>query len=123
MNLAKTDIVKAADVRPARPDGTCFYCRQPLGSEHKPDCVIASRTVVLKAQMEVVVSVPRDWTAEQIEFHRNDSSWCGDNLLREMGAWAASDKDHCACATLKMSFVREATAEDQTTLIDLVADD
>jgi hypothetical protein len=36
-------IVKPEDERPARRDGTCFFCGRPIGAEHETDCVIVTR--------------------------------------------------------------------------------
>ena len=51
------DPVKPDDVRPARQDGTCFYCRAPLGSQHEAGCVIRRKTVVVDITMRLVREV------------------------------------------------------------------
>jgi hypothetical protein len=43
MKRPDTWIVKPEDGRPARPDGTCFYCGEPIGGKHKYDCVIPQK--------------------------------------------------------------------------------
>ncbi len=118
MDLTRTDTVMPPDERPARRDGTCFYCSQPMGAAHRPDCVIVERTVVLRMTIEVVVGVPRDWDVGMIEFHKNESSWCVDNLLEQLGSWAASEDQNCGCAchATSFEFLREATAEDHASL-------
>lgn len=113
MNLHETDVVRAEDERPARRDGTCFYCRQPLGALHKPTCVIVSKTVVIRVVTDVVVRCPRDWTPENVNFHYNESSSCGSNILRYIGAWA---EDNCACGSLDVTHQREATEKDHEIL-------
>lgn len=122
MYLNATDKVLPSDERPARRDGTCFYCSQPLGEAHKAACVIVSKTVVVKVECEVVISVPRDWDAHTIEFARNKSSWCADNLFDDIAEW--KDKSgKCMCGTTTISFVRDATEEDHEQLPLLLDDE
>jgi hypothetical protein len=106
--------------RPAgRPD-ECFYCRVKLGEEHKLDCVMRQRTIVARYEYEVVVVVPEHWTAENFEFHRNESTSCADNTLRELKTNAerraelAKDPEPfpysgCFCFHFKAKYLREAT--------------
>lgn len=121
MDLKDTEIVKAGDVRPARPDGTCFYCRAPVGSLHEPSCVIVSRTVVVRFTVEAVVQVPHTWDKHKVEFLYNESSSCSDNILRNLGEWTALEGDDkgCSCGAVKGEFVREASAQDHDNLVDL----
>ena len=107
----KSFIVKDGDVRPARPDGTCFYCRTPLGQEHAEGCVIRTRTVLVKFEVTMCRQVPEDWDVHMINFHMNDGSWCASNLitiLQELDA-----KKGCLCGRVKEEFIREATEEDE----------
>lgn len=76
--------VEADDVRPARPDGTCFYCRQQLGEPHKPECILPQRRVRLRMTVEYDVNVPADFDQAMIEFARNQGSWCASNALDEL---------------------------------------
>jgi hypothetical protein len=111
MKHEETYIVKAADERPARKDGTCFYCSQPIGGLHKEGCVIRSRTVLCEFTVTLVRRVPEDWDAHMIEFHMNDSSWCAGNLIHEMKE--IDGDDNCLCANVSGRLVREATKEDE----------
>lgn len=85
------------------------------GAEHKPECAVRSRTVVVRAIVEYVVSVPEDWTEELILFQRNDGSWCASNGLNEIVQLIQNDDAHdrCACGYIRYEFVREATKEDE----------
>lgn len=120
MNLRDTDIVEPEDERPARRDGTCFYCAARIGIPHDIGCVIVSRTVVMKVEIDVVISVPRAWSVEDIEFRHGESSWCADNMLTDLGEWAEREDHPCACDALTATFEREATAEDHNRLPVLV---
>ena len=110
MQHPETHIVKPEDERPARKDGTCYYCRTAIGSHHKPGCVIRTRTVVCEFTVTLTRSVPEDWDQYMIEFHMNDSSWCASNLIHEM---ESLDMERCLCGNIEGKFVREATADDE----------
>lgn len=105
--------------RPAGPSDQCFYCQQALGGEHKADCVLRRKTVVVRAIMEYTIDVPESWDKDNIEFHRNDSSWCKGNGLaeiaamkRRMDADESGDAD-CGCSILRYEFVRDANETDE----------
>jgi hypothetical protein len=98
-----------------------FYCHEPLGGDHRPNCVLLLRTVVVKMEVTVPICVPADWDEDQIEFWLNDSSWCADNMIQRLEELdeAKGDRAPCLCNAFKGAFVREATADDLTG-IDLV---
>lgn len=85
-------------------DGTCFYCRQRVGKEHKPDCVLIVKKVRVRMTVEYDVTVPADWDADMVEFHRNDSSWCKDNAIEELRALAESDAG-CLCQHTEFEYI------------------
>lgn len=125
MKIPASHIVREGDIRPARPDGTCFYCRAALGEAHIIGCVIRSRTVVIRIELEVVVDVPDDWDSERIDFRYDGSSYCIDNLLTDLGTWADRDEKRCGCScgVAGAFYVREATPEDHATLPVLADED
>lgn len=100
--------------RPAGKPDECFYCQRKLGEEHLSRCVLRSRTVVVRVTIEMVRQVPDDWTAEDIEFHINDSSWCADNIVDDLTRFTERGEG-CLCRHLSAEYVREATAEDENT--------
>lgn len=99
-------------VRPAGVQDECFYCGSKVGDQHKDTCVIKSRTVLLDCTVRVVMPVPECWEVEQIRYHYNNGSWCADNLLSYLEARNKNVKG-CLCPITKVSFVREATREDE----------
>lgn len=103
--------VEEHGIRPAGYPNHCLYCQEPRGGEHDPECVIRERTVVVRLTIEYVIDVPEAWTPEQIEFHRNEGSWCSDNVYSELGA--LSEHAQCLCDFTKFEYVREATEEDE----------
>ena len=98
-------------IRPAGKPDRCFYCDAILGDEHNKGCVLRSKTVIVKVEVEIVHVVPEDWDAKQIEFVINDSSSCANNILDEIEDQA--ERLGCLCGVLKGRFVREATKEDE----------
>ena len=97
-------VTKIAE-RPANPTPVCFYCDQPVGDKHKKECVLIHKKVVVKATIEYEIEVPNFWTAEDIEFHRNESSWCSNNIIEELED--TRRKLGCLCECIEFEFVRE----------------
>lgn len=93
--------------RPAAPDKPCFYCSTTVEGEHLHGCVIPHRTVVVRMVTEYVVDVPKDWDKQQIEFHRNDGSWCIHNDIKKM-----AESDECWCQCTEFEYIRDATRKD-----------
>lgn len=91
------------DVRPARNDGTCFYCRQEIGQPHEWECPIPEKTVRVRAVILYDLEVPRSWDKENVEFFLNDSSSCADNQLGRMREYTESHG--CLCNSAKFSVV------------------
>lgn len=116
MNLQTADTGE----RPAGTPGKCFYCHQPA-SKHAETCVCIEKSVVIRATIEYVVSVPRSWDKESIEFQRNGSGWCADNDLGALADKLCEHSDSCACDAMRFEFVRDATEDDHDALPDLTA--
>lgn len=108
-----TYVVRPKDERPARPDGTCFYCGKPIGDRHADDCVIPQKTCVVDFTIRLVTSEPAYWGEGDIEFHYNGSSWCADNLLGYLEEFQ-NNTGRCMCSLMDAKFIREATIEDET---------
>lgn len=104
-------IVTADAVRPARPDGTCFYCRAPLGDEHITGCVLRRKTFVVDFTIRTVLTLSEDWDPKAIDFRYNDSSWCASNLLNQLKS--VDTDERCLCDRTTGKFVRDATADDE----------
>lgn len=121
MNKSESYIVKKSDERPARMDGTCFYCREPIGGIHKEGCVIRSKSVLMKYTITICRKVPEDWDKKMIEFHDNENTWCKNNLLDDLQNFLKkheqTDGDsswgRCLCANCNSEYLGEATEEDE----------
>jgi len=81
-------------IRPAVNPDECLYCQQKVDTPHKSDCVILRRKVKVRYSFDIEIEVPQSWTKEDIDFHRNMSSWCSNNAIDEL---RATSKDHCLC--------------------------
>lgn len=105
-------IVDDTAVRPASVHkDRCFYCGEMIGSEHRSDCVMRSRTVVVRMTVEYTIKVPETWNEDQIEFFRNEGSWCSSNALDELVD--IQKHHHCLCYQTSFEYVREATEADE----------
>ncbi len=100
--------------RPAGKSDECFYCGEKVGAVHSDHCIIPRRFVVIREIIERVVSVPKSWEPYDIDFQRNDGSWCADNIVDELRTLvdAAPDNTCSLCPMYEAEYVREATPED-----------
>lgn len=113
MERKNTWVVTKEDVRPARPDGTCFYCGSPVGSRHKNSCVIPKKSVIIDFTIRLPVLVPVSWDKKDVNFHYNESSWCADNLLSMIVDWQ-NKTGRCLCNLLDANYIQDASgAEDE----------
>ena len=80
------------------------------GEAPQNDCVTARRTVALELKTWLLVSVPRDWDENDINFFFNESSHCIGNEFRQIVD--EHERGHCACFRTKARYLREATEED-----------
>jgi hypothetical protein len=62
-------------------------------------------------EIEVVLDVPEFWTREDCEFHKNESSWCTNNILPTLEKIA--DDHGCLCGLARFKFLRNATSSDE----------
>lgn len=79
-----TLVVRPGDNRPNGPDDECFYCRQPMGNLHLGTCPIPSKKVKVRLTIEYEIDVPIYADKTDIEFQRNEGSWCGSNCIQEL---------------------------------------
>ena len=95
--------VDESAVAPAgRPD-ECFWCTAKIGDDHKTECVTQTRKVKVRAIIEYEIDAPRSWTAHDIVFHRNYSSWCADNIVNELQQ--ITESGACLCDATKFEVV------------------
>ncbi|WP_143322725.1 hypothetical protein [Clostridium sp. HBUAS56010] len=104
--------VTETSTRPAGEPDRCFYCGRLLGEQHKDDCVIKSKTVVVDFTVRTVLSVPESWDENQINYHYNDGTWCADNLLNELDN-RNNMTQRCLCDITSAKFVKEADEKEE----------
>jgi hypothetical protein len=107
---ADNNLVQKCDERPARMDGACFYCHQPIGLNHSHDCVIPARSVVMRFSVELVMSVPAKELQGSMERRFNNGTWCADNFITMLEG--LRDRTECLCGYVRAEYLREATALD-----------
>ena len=90
-------------MRPASDKRVCFYCEQPIGTTHHKDCVLIAKTVKVRMTAEYEINIPNYWTSENLEFHRNQGSWCSDNAIDELKE--VIDKEDCLCHRTKFEYL------------------
>lgn len=97
--------------RPAGPPDECFYCKVKVGQEHKEDCGLRSRSVVVRFIFHCVVMVPEDWDQDMIDFHYNESTWCAHNALDFLDT---RKEECCWCSDASAEYLGEATEDDES---------
>lgn len=110
--------VTEADTRGhQRGPNRCFYCGATVGNEHMPECVCRQRTVMVRIEVEMPIEVAESWDAHSIEFYRNESSSCADNVINLMADALKRIEDSslptCFCGHTKVTYLREATRADE----------
>ncbi|TXH51025.1 MAG: hypothetical protein E6Q97_19265 [Desulfurellales bacterium] len=104
-----TVLVDDDGIRPAGKPDECFYCQRKVGEQHQPDCVIVTKRVRIRYSFTIEETVPHHWTKEQIEFHRNYSTWCADNAIDRISEVANEHGCSCGFATAELVDVVDDT--------------
>jgi len=104
-----TFIVTEKAERPAGPKGQCFYCGRAVGAAHdESGCVLVQKKVKVRMTVEYEIEVPAHWAQMDVEFHRNEGSWCADNALRELER--LSEEQGCLCPIVQYEYLGGDTA-------------
>lgn len=102
---------KNGPCRAGKPD-ECFYCKAPIGSDHAEQCILRRRTVMVRIYIDYPIAVPESWSEDDINFHRNESSWCANNALKEIVKLFHDDEaTQCLCPHATTEYIGEANAE------------
>lgn len=115
-------VTEKSGPRPAGKPDECFYCQAKIGEEHRTECVLRKKVVMLKIEVTIPVVVPADWDEDQVNFHRNDSTWCASSIVRDFVAYdkATDNRTPCLCHSFSAVCLGDATSEDLIG-VDLVA--
>ena len=100
-------VVTEKAMRPAATLRACFYCREPIGGQHKHDCVLVTKKVKVRAVIEYEIEMPASFDKAAIEFQRNDGCWCADNMIRELEA--LKEEKGCLCPTTLFTYLGDAS--------------
>lgn len=101
-------IVTEKAKRPITKEQKCAYCEQPIGTEHKEECVLIQKKVKVRMTIEYEIEVPASWDKDQIEFHRNESAWCASNIIDELKALDNKD-GRCLCGITKFEYLSDTS--------------
>jgi len=99
--------VTEAAMRPASKKRRCFYCFEPVGGYHRETCVLIERKVRMSVTIDYETAVPDHWSAEDIDWHRNGSTWCASNVLYELDRQYNNDGGPCLCGHAKFSYIED----------------
>lgn len=102
--------------------GRCRFCPAVIGERHSAQCLIPQRPVRIRMIVEYTVLAPVVWGAEEINFHRNDSSWCADNAIRELMEAFGPDRGVCMCGSARFEFVQNDVSSNEEGIGDPHAD-
>lgn len=107
-------------IRPAGPQDACLYCQQKVGQPHGAKCITIKKRVKVRYIFELVLEEPHSWGKEQVEFHRNDGTWCANNAIQEIESVLVDDDDEsddepeltpgkyrCLCPVFKAEYVED----------------
>jgi len=88
-------------------NGRCFYCQQLMGDEHKVDCLLIQKKVKVRMVVEYEIEVPAHWDKGDIEFHRNDGTWCTNNAIDELQSLVVDNDEEisCLCSYAKYKYL------------------
>lgn len=110
-------LVTEKAMRPASTRRECFYCGAPIGKEHGEDCVLVKRRSRVRVTLEYDIVAPADWDEYAIEFHRNDGSWCANNMIGELIALEEkldAEGGGCLCPNARF----EVTSQSSTVFLE-----
>lgn len=94
-------------IMPAGKPDECFYCHQKVGTPHGPTCVVVTKTVLVEVVLTLSIRVPHHWDGHDIESHRNESSWCADNIVSDLQHHLVRvNGDSCLCPDFARRYIR-----------------
>ena len=117
-------------IRPAGAPDECFYCKNKVGQPHSLDCVVVTKRIEMRVRAQLLggnivtglwqFEEPYAWDVGMSESHKNKSTWCAGNFLRERytgnvrwdtgNPWpdliAICSARGCLCSRVSFEFVR-----------------
>ncbi len=83
----------------------CYFCRQKVGAPHNPNCSSVTKRVLVRYSFLLELEVPHHWTGDDLEAHRNDSSWCANSAVVEIAEEFGAEGRECACSSFECEYV------------------
>jgi len=104
-------VVTKDSMRPASEKKQCFYCHEKIGCFHKQDCTLVRKKVRIRMTIDYEVEVPYHYGKNDIEYDRNDGTWCSDNAMSEINKlWAEKESnDDCMCNQTEFEYLGNDT--------------
>ena len=89
--MTEPHIITADDdgIRLAGEPDECFYCRNKVGEKHDFECVMVTTQSFYEVKLDgMKVGVwstndPAAWDERRRYFHKNEGSWCSNNMQRQ----------------------------------------
>lgn len=96
-------------IRPAGKPDECFFCHSKVGEEHKSNCAVIEKIVRVQYTYTIDIAVPHHWDAHNIEFHRNESSWCADNSIDDLVKYKEKleNEGECLCFRFNAKYISD----------------
>lgn len=99
-------------IRPGGPQDACFYCGQKIGERHLFACVtqVVPRTYrVLLDGIDIgswSTDDPVSWDVRMRDFHKNEASWCANNVTHvgRLAIAIALPSTETACLCGRLAF-------------------
>ena len=104
-------------IRPAGKPDECFYCQSKVGEPHGRECVIVTKSVTLEYRILIDVEVPHFWNDDDINFHRNEGSWCAGNAVNELVCFKEELEARGECLCDRFVATPVAVARDRKSVV------
>lgn len=65
---------------------------------------------------DIEITVPMHWTAEDIEFSKNESSWCADNAIGDLERYAGHPGTGCLCGSFSCKYLEDTDVRPRRTI-------
>jgi hypothetical protein len=103
--------VTRAAMRPASKREECFYCHQPIGADHKPECVLILKMVKVRMIVEYELDTPSSWDKEMIESYYNGEDDDKGNLPLAEFEWKALAESRRRIFGIRFKYLRDRGGE------------
>lgn len=91
-----------------KPEGglNCCWCKEKVGKPHKETCPCIRKKIKLRVTIEYKTDTDASFNREEIEFLRNEGTWCASNALDEIHKSLAGE---CLCGKAKFEYLGDTS--------------